>query len=569
MRSRISLALCALTVVVAAAPSRTIVQTAAGADDFKTLVTALKAAQLDGVLQGQGPFTVFAPTDAAFGLLPANTVSNLLKRHRRGALQSILKYHVVSGRLNAADLIERRTVATINGQTLTLSRENAGLSINGARVTTADIACSNGVIHVIDSVLLPESKTVLDVAHSAGSFRTLLAAVKAAGLDRALRGSGPFTIFAPTDEAFAKLPSGTVQTLLKPENRGRLVDLLKFHVVVGRVDAAAALRARNAKTLAGSSVAIRLENGTLRVANARILTADVAAQNGVIHVIDQVLQPATPEARGRASVMKLVENAIDRGAPRFNDGDMASCVAIYATAAEGLVELGSTLVTKGERTMLESALASTKIDREQAWEFRRAFDAIYKRLDQTQAAAPSRGAAEKREGAKAEFKPRLEAPLPKGFPQPGPVGRVVVKSYPQYRAARSKGGNSFWTLFRHIKKNDIAMTAPVEMTMDEKDGTMVQADMAFLYESPQQGSKGADGNVSVLDLAPVEVLSVGIRGPMGDGKVESAKAAIESHLRKQGWKRDGAWRLLGYNSPMVPAAQRFWELQLPVVRVKS
>jgi hypothetical protein len=169
------------------------------------------------------------------------------------------------------------------------------------------------------------------------------------------------------------------------------------------------------------------------------------------------------------------------------------------------------------------------------------------------------------------FQPLIEAALPAGFPAPGPVGEVVLKQYPKYRAARAQGGNSFWTLFSHIKKNKIAMTAPVEMAMGGDGGDLKRRDMAFLYASPALGQPGRDGRVDVVDLGPLSVLSYGIRGPLTDQKQEQARQAIEERLRgeSRAWKRTGEWRLLGYNSPMVPAERRFWELQLPVVRLEA
>ena len=169
------------------------------------------------------------------------------------------------------------------------------------------------------------------------------------------------------------------------------------------------------------------------------------------------------------------------------------------------------------------------------------------------------------------FKPLIEADLPAGFPAPGPVGEVVLKRYPNYRAARAPGGNSFWTLFNHIKKNKIAMTAPVEMTIAEEGDDLKRQSMAFLYATPELGKAGRDGRVDVVDLPPRSVLSYGIRGPLTDEKKRQAKKAIEERLGRESktWKRDGEWRLLGYNSPMVPATRRFWELQLPVAPIQD
>jgi hypothetical protein len=157
----------------------------------------------------------------------------------------------------------------------------------------------------------------------------------------------------------------------------------------------------------------------------------------------------------------------------------------------------------------------------------------------------------------------MEAPLPEGFPGPGPLGRVVVKRYPRYRAARSEGLGSFWTLFLHIKKNDVQMTAPVEMTMSDEMG---EADMAFLYEGPDQGETGRDGSVRVLDLEPMTVLSVGMRGRRSRDAVRLARSWIEETMAREGWASAGSWRLFGYNSPMVPASSSFWELQVPASR---
>ncbi len=134
-------------------------------------------------------------------------------------------------------------------------------------------------------------KDIVDIAASAGSFNTLVAAVKAAGLVETLKGEGPFTVFAPTDEAFAKLPAGTVEDLLKPENRGKLEAVLTYHVVPGKVLAKDVVKLESAKTAQGQSVKISLKDGQPMVDNARIVKTDIMASNGVIHVIDSVILP--------------------------------------------------------------------------------------------------------------------------------------------------------------------------------------------------------------------------------------------------------------------------------------
>jgi uncharacterized surface protein with fasciclin (FAS1) repeats len=131
---------------------------------------------------------------------------------------------------------------------------------------------------------------IVEVASGTGSFKTLVTAVKAAGLVETLQGKGPFTVFAPSDEAFAKLPAGTVEDLLKPENKEKLVAILTYHVVPGKV-MAADVKTMKAKTVNGKELSIKVEDGKVTVDNAKIVKTDVAASNGVIHVIDTVVLP--------------------------------------------------------------------------------------------------------------------------------------------------------------------------------------------------------------------------------------------------------------------------------------
>jgi uncharacterized surface protein with fasciclin (FAS1) repeats len=144
------------TAAGATTANQCIVTVASGNDQFKTLVAALKAADLVGVLQGEGPFTVFAPTDAAFAKLPAGTVENLLKPENKAKLVAILKYHVVSGKVMAAD-VKTGAVKTVNGQEIQLKADAKGVTVNNATVVKADVAANNGVIHVIDTVILPKA----------------------------------------------------------------------------------------------------------------------------------------------------------------------------------------------------------------------------------------------------------------------------------------------------------------------------------------------------------------------------------------------------------------------------
>jgi uncharacterized surface protein with fasciclin (FAS1) repeats len=280
-----------------AAATSDIVDTAVAAGSFKTLAAALKAAGLVDTLKGSGPFTVFAPSDDAFAKLPAGTVENLLKPENKAQLASILTYHVVSGRVAAADVVKLTTATTVNGQRVDILAKDGEVTIDGkAKVIKTDIACSNGVIHVIDSVIMPVQKDILQVAGEAGSFTILAKAIQAAGLVDALKSKGPFTVFAPTDQAFQKLPAGTIESLLKPENKEKLASILKFHVISGATYADSVVKLHESpKTLQGQTFEIKVQDGKVTIGNsaakAGVAATDIEASNGVIHVIDTVLMP--------------------------------------------------------------------------------------------------------------------------------------------------------------------------------------------------------------------------------------------------------------------------------------
>ena len=294
------------TASIAASPTTqpgTIVDIAAGNPSVSTLVTAVKAAGLVETLSGDGPFTVFAPTNEAFAALPKETLEALLKPENRDLLRKVLTYHVVPGDLMAKDL-KSGNVATVAGGSVAIEVQNQKVNVNKASVVKADIDAKNGVIHVIDRVLLPpdfslttptkaqgaQPGTIVEIAAGNPSVSTLVTAVKAAGLAETLSGKGPFTVFAPTNEAFAALPKGTLDKLLKPENRDELRKVLTYHVVSGDL-MAKNLRSGKVATVEGNSVAVKVENQSVSVNNSKVIKADIDAKNGVIHVIDQVLLP--------------------------------------------------------------------------------------------------------------------------------------------------------------------------------------------------------------------------------------------------------------------------------------
>ena len=276
-----------------------IVDTAVADGRFTMLVAAVQAAELVDTLKGEGPFTVFAPTDDAFAKLPAGTVEDLLKPENKQALTDILFYHVVSGKVMAADVTGLTSAATELGKDVAIKVDMGNVYINDAKVVITDIETSNGVIHVIDAVLLPpaddaamEKMDIVDTAVADGRFTTLATALQAAGLVETLKGEGPFTVFAPTDDAFAKLPAGTVEDLLKPENKQKLTDILLYHVVSGKVMAADVVGLTSAPTVLGKDITITVKDGNVFLNDTfQVIITDVEASNGVIHVIDAVLLP--------------------------------------------------------------------------------------------------------------------------------------------------------------------------------------------------------------------------------------------------------------------------------------
>lgn len=276
--------------------TKDIVDTAVGAGQFKTLAAALQAAGLVDTLKGKGPFTVFAPTDAAFAKLPKETLESLLKPENKDKLTAILTYHVVAGEVLAKDVVKLNNATTVNGQRVEIAVKDGKVSLDGrSTVTTTDIKATNGVIHVIDTVILPVDKNILTVAGEAGSFGTLAKLITAAGLTETLNGKGPFTVFAPTDEAFAKLPKETVAKLLSPEGKADLAKILTYHVVPGRVYADQVVKLNEAKSVQGSPIKIVAKDGkvTIGAQNAAVVKTDIEASNGVIHVIDTVILPGT------------------------------------------------------------------------------------------------------------------------------------------------------------------------------------------------------------------------------------------------------------------------------------
>ena len=281
---------------------------------FNTLVAALDAADLVETLSGDGTFTVFAPTDDAFAALPEGMLEELLADPE--TLKQILLYHVVGDVVMAETVVTLDEAETLEGSMVAIDVVDGNVFLNDSQVTSTDIEASNGVVHVIDKVLVPgmqeaasnetleESKSIAEIA-VAGGFNTLVAALSAADLVETLSGDGAFTVFAPTDDAFAALPEGMLEGLLADTES--LTQILLYHVVGDVVMADTVVTLDEAETLEGSKVEIEVVDGKVFVNDSQVTSTDIEASNGVIHVIDKVLVPGLDETGNNK---KLIDDQI-------------------------------------------------------------------------------------------------------------------------------------------------------------------------------------------------------------------------------------------------------------------
>lgn len=268
----------------------TVAEIIADSPDHFVLAAVLDSTGLDETLAGEGPFTVFAPTDAAFDAIDPFVLIDILMDN--DLLTSILTYHVAGGTVLSTDLSDGQMITTVNGADVTISIADGTVMVNDATVIVADLVGSNGVVHVIDAVLTPPAPTpatVVDIIVNSPAHNVLETAVLAAGLAGALSGEGPFTVFAPTDAAFAALPSEVIDALLA-DPTGALTDILTYHVVAGAAALSTDLTdGQTIATLQGEEVTISIDGMMVMVNEANVIVADLVADNGVVHVIDAVL----------------------------------------------------------------------------------------------------------------------------------------------------------------------------------------------------------------------------------------------------------------------------------------
>jgi uncharacterized surface protein with fasciclin (FAS1) repeats len=362
--------------------------------NLTTLLALVKAAELE--LPKGARVTIFAPTNAAFAKLPKEQVEFLTSAAGKATLQTILKHHIVAQPLESSAVLERRRLTALSGQSLDI--DPAALTIDSAHLVATDVSFDGGLVHVIDAVMVPELRTIEEVVTAEPRFATLRTAIEAAGLGVQLGKSnpGPWTLLAPSNDAFAAVPADALAALLK--DKGALTAVLAGHVLPTAIHRDEMLSQGSARTLLGDgSVVFALEAGAITVDGAQIEVADIEAVNGVIHIINRVLltkkTPSTPQAELAVSraqrIAAIFELAIERGVPRFNAGDTASCAALYELAINAAVLLGDDAVAAGAKTELTDALvkgAANQDPSERAWIYRRAMDRALEMMTQ----APSR-----------------------------------------------------------------------------------------------------------------------------------------------------------------------------------
>ena len=278
-------------------PEYTVVDVVVASADHTSLEAAVTEAGLAETLAGEGPFTVFAPTDDAFAALGQETI-NALFADPTGELADILKYHVVSGDVMAGDLSDGQIVEMLEGTDAFISLFDEMAYINQAEISMTDITTDNGIVHVIDAVIT-QPTSIVDIVANSPRHNTLETAVIEAELVDALSAEGTFTLFAPTDDAFAALGQETIDALLA-EPTGDLANILKYHVVGATAFSGELSNGQTFTTLEGSEITVTI-NGDVMIDDAKVIFADYEAPNGVVHVIDAVIQPeATTNIKERS-----------------------------------------------------------------------------------------------------------------------------------------------------------------------------------------------------------------------------------------------------------------------------
>ena len=352
------------TIIVEEGETTTVVDVIVNSAVHNLLEAAVIEADLAGALSGEGPFTVFAPTDDAFLTLATALNATAEDLLALPGLTDILLYHVVGAQVLSTDLADGATATTLLGEDVTVTINDGGIFINDAQVTVADIVTDNGVVHVIDAVLLPptepETTTVVDVIVNSEVHNILEAAVIEADLAGALSGDGPFTVFAPTDDAFAALAAAldaTAEDLLALPG---LADILLYHVVGAQVLSTDLADGATATTLLGEDVTVTINDGGIFINDAQVTVADIVTDNGVVHVIDAVLIAPEPFTVVDVIVNSEVHNILEAA---VIEADLAGALSgegpftVFAPTDDAFAALAAALDATAEDLLALPGLA--------------------------------------------------------------------------------------------------------------------------------------------------------------------------------------------------------------------
>ncbi len=276
-----------------------IIENANKLTNLSTAVALIDSADLTATLKSIGPYTVFFPSNSAFDKLTEGTLDSLLQPENISNLSTVLTYHVVAGKYTSDMLVDGQELYNINGQRMYISKKSGSFTVNGAMVESKDIVSKNGVVFIIDTVLTPSSETlesesqklnIIQNIEQASNLTILIETLNSADLSQNLETEGPFTIFAPTNTAFDRLSTGTLVSLLEPENKSYLVSLLNNHVLQGEYTADDLGDGTSLQAMSGLAISISKSDNSFKV-NGGVVISEIRAKNGVIFIVDKVLTP--------------------------------------------------------------------------------------------------------------------------------------------------------------------------------------------------------------------------------------------------------------------------------------
>lgn len=257
--------------------------------EASSFYTLLHASSERAKLSEKGPFTLFVPSQTAMKALESSKRESLLRPENRQELAEFVEFHAVDGQFNADELRRLSTITTRLGQRLKINASDKQLRVGDKAVVVESIVCSNGVIHIVDTMEVPVAQNLIQILEADGRCKKFVAAIEKSGYAVLFRGGWPVTIFAPTDEAIDALPPGEWEKLLKPTSSDAMPEFLRQHVAMGRVYSDQALTAATVTAASGGAHSFAKRDGKLLIGNAILVSADIDAKNGVVHVVDGIL----------------------------------------------------------------------------------------------------------------------------------------------------------------------------------------------------------------------------------------------------------------------------------------